>query len=148
MTRFAEGKVNKLCPAAGTQSRGTSSCWGWASSSRLVTKNAEPSDRGALFSSQKIPVHPGKLSSQRPHCRVLQLCPGLSLKLGNSQWAQVLRANILLSVLSWAVSQCSEQSRLLRFRGLGHNFIYSTHQTRACVDDHPYKSFLYAYKID
>lgn len=75
ITRFAEGKVNKLCPAAGTQSRETSCCWGWVSSSRLVTKNAEPSDRGALFSSQKIPAHPGKLmlteaSSQRFYSRV------------------------------------------------------------------------------
>jgi len=35
ITRFGEGKVNKLCPAAGIQSRETSFCWGWVYSFRL-----------------------------------------------------------------------------------------------------------------
>lgn len=110
ITRSAEGKVNKLCPAAGTQSRGTSSCWGWVSSSRLVTRNAEPSDRHFVL----IPENPSAPReaprSQGLHHRVLQSCSGLSLELGTSQFC----FSILLSVLSCAVSQCSEQARLLR----------------------------------
>lgn len=67
ITRLAEGKVNKLCPVAGAQSRETNSCWGWVSSIRLVIKNAEPSDRGTLFSPQKIQLTLGSSHLQRPH---------------------------------------------------------------------------------
>lgn len=101
-------------------------------------------ERWALRQRCFVPSSPSEDHAPRGLIEVLQLC----LKLRTSQWPEVLRASILLSVLSWAVSQCWEQARLLRFRGLGHSFIYSAHQTRACVDDHPCKSFLYAYKID
>lgn len=81
ITRFGEGKINKLGPAAGTQSRETSSCWGWVYSFRLVTRKAQSSDRGALFSSQKIPLDPEKLTlSEASSQELLQFCLWLFFK--------------------------------------------------------------------
>lgn len=59
ITKFAEGKVNKLCPAAGTQQRNQILL---RLSLQLQVSHQESSVlRGSLFSLQKVPPHPERI---------------------------------------------------------------------------------------
>lgn len=139
ITRFGEGKINKLGPAAGTQSRETSSCWGWVYSFRLVTRKAQSSDRCALFSSQKIPLDPEKLTrSEASSQELLQFCLWLFFKAGKftMTWSAICQCSSL-SVELCCLSTLRSGPGCRDLQKHMTQLIYNAHQTRVCVDNDP-----------
>lgn len=60
--KVCRGESQQTVPSSWNPEQRSQFLMGWVSSSRWVSRKAEPSDRGTLFSPQKIPAPPGKLT--------------------------------------------------------------------------------------